>query len=297
MIDKIKSVMPVDRVQQDVSMAEYTTFKVGGNASVFITPQSIDELKSVIELFYELSQPYYVLGKGSNIIVNDEGIKKPVIYIGKALSGIEVFETYITAKGGASLSSIAQKALENSLTGFEFAAGIPGTFGGAVIMNAGAYDGEIKDVVEAVSYIDPSGKERVASNSEMEFSYRNSALMDTGCIITGGTISLKKGDRDAISEKMADLALRRRTKQPLEYPSGGSTFKRPRGYFAGKLIEESGLRGFSIGGAQVSEKHCGFIINKGNATAEDICNLIEYVQDKVYSEKGVILEPEVKYWS
>ena len=164
-------------------------------------------------------------------------------------------------------------------------------------MNAGAYDGEIKDVVEAVSYIDPTGKERVATNSEMEFSYRHSALMDTGCIITGGTISLEKGDKDAIQSKMADLAHRRRTKQPLEYPSAGSTFKRPQGHFAGKLIEDSGLRGFSIGGAQISEKHCGFIINKGNATAEDICNLIEYVQDKVYSEQGVILEPEVKYWS
>ncbi len=297
MIDKIKSVISSDRIQENVSMTEYTTFKVGGNASIFITPQSIDELKSVIELFYELAQPYYVLGKGSNIIVSDAGIKRPIIYIGKALSGIDVFETYITAKGGASLSAIAQKALENSLTGFEFAAGIPGTFGGAVIMNAGAYDGEIKDVVEAISYIDPMGKERVATNSEMEFSYRSSALMDTGCIITGGTISLKKGDKDAIQAKMADLALRRRTKQPLEYPSAGSTFKRPQGFFAGKLIEESGLRGFSIGGAQISEKHCGFIVNKGNATAEDICNLIEYVQDKVYKEKGVILEPEVKYWS
>lgn len=297
MIDKIKSIIPPERIQINVPMAEYTTFKVGGNASVFITPQSVEELKSVIELFYELSQPYYVLGKGSNIIVNDDGIKRPVIYIGKALSGIEVFETYITAKGGASLSSIAQKALENSLTGFEFAAGIPGTFGGAIIMNAGAYDGEIKDVVEAVSYIDPTGKERVASNAEMEFSYRNSVLMDTGCIITGGTISLKKGNKESIQAKMADLALRRRTKQPLEYPSAGSTFKRPQGFFAGKLIEESGLRGFSIGGAQVSEKHCGFIVNNGNATADDICNLIEYVQDKVYNEKGVILEPEVKYWS
>lgn len=297
MIDKIKSIIPPERIQINVPMAEYTTFKVGGNASVFITPQSVEELKSVVELFYELSQPYYVLGKGSNIIVNDDGIKRPVIYIGKALSGIEIFETYITAKGGASLSSIAQKALENSLTGFEFAAGIPGTFGGAIIMNAGAYDGEIKDVVEAVSYIDPTGKERVASNAEMEFSYRNSVLMDTGCIITGGTISLKKGNKESIQAKMADLALRRRTNQPLEYPSAGSTFKRPQGFFAGKLIEESGLRGFSIGGAQVSEKHCGFIVNNGNATADDICNLIEYVQDKVYNEKGVILEPEVKYWS
>ena len=293
MIDKIKSVIPADRIIENVSMAEYTTFKVGGDASVFIIPQSTDELKSVIELFYELSQPYYVLGKGSNIIVNDRGIKRPVIYIGKALSGVEIFESYITAKGGASLSSIAQKALENSLTGFEFAAGIPGTFGGAIIMNAGAYEGEIKDVIEAVSYIDPTGKERVASNSEMEFSYRNSALMDTGCIITGGTISLKKGDRESIQAKMADLALRRRTKQPLEFPSAGSTFKRPEGYFAGKLIMDAGLRGYSIGGAKVSDKHCGFVINAGNATAADVAEVIQEVQEKVKEKFGVTLEKEV----
>ncbi len=296
MIDKLSEVISTDRIQKNVSMAEHTTFKTGGPAKIFITPKSLDELKTVIKFFYELKVPYYVLGKGSNVLVSDNGIERPVIYIGKALSSIDVFENCITARSGASLSAISQKALEHSLTGFEFAAGIPGSLGGAVIMNAGAYDGEMKDVVEAVSYIDPSGKEYVATLEEMEFGYRQSVLMNTACIVTGAVINLKQGDKTQIQEKMADLAQIRRSKQPLEYPSAGSMFKRPKGYFSGKLIECADLRGYRIGGAQVSEKHCGFIINKENATTKDILNLIEYVQNTVYEKHGVILEPEVKYW-
>ena len=297
MTERLCQIISEDRIFKNVDMKEHTTFKTGGTADVFITPNSLEELKNIVKFFYEEKIDYYTLGKGSNILIDDNGIRKPVIHIGKCLSKIDIFENCITARSGASLSSIAQKALENSLTGFEFAAGIPGTLGGAIIMNAGAYDGEMKDVIEAVSYIDIEGNERVLSCEEMEFSYRNSVLMDTNCIVTGATISLKQGDKPLIQAKMNDLAQRRRSKQPLEFPSAGSTFKRPYGHFAGKLIEEAGLRGYSIGGAQVSEKHCGFIINKGNATTNDILSLISHVQTEVYNKTLVLLEPEVKYWN
>lgn len=297
MTERLCQIIPENRILKNVNMSEYTTFKTGGVADIFITPNSLDELKNIVKFFYEEKTDYYILGKGSNILVDDRGLRKPVIHIGKCLSQISVFENCITARSGASLSSIAQKALENSLTGFEFAAGIPGTLGGGIIMNAGAYDGEMKDVIEAVSYIDIEGNEGVLSCDEMEFSYRNSALMDTNCIVTGATVCLKKGDKSLIQSKMNDLAQRRRSKQPLEFPSAGSTFKRPYGHFAGKLIEEANLKGYSIGDAQVSEKHCGFIINKGNATTNDILSLITYVQNEVYNKTSVTLETEVKYWN
>ncbi len=296
MVENLKKIIDENKIKTNVSMSSYTTFKTGGIAEVFISPTTIDDLKNVINFFFENSISYYVFGNGSNLLVSDNGIKKPVIHIDKNFGGIEVFEDCITAKAGEHLSAIARKAAEESLTGFEFAAGIPGTLGGALIMNAGAYGGEMKDVVEAVSFIDVSGKEYVVSGEEMEFGYRKSALMDTGCIITGATLKLKRGDKEQILAKMADLASRRREKQPLEYPSAGSTFKRPQGYFAGALIESSNLKGKSVGGAQVSEKHAGFIINKEKATTKDICDLIELVQKTVYDVHGVVLEPEVKYW-
>ncbi len=296
MLDKLKMIIDESRIKSNVPMASYTTFKTGGCAEIMITPTTVEELKNVVKFFFENGIEYYVLGNGSNLLVSDEGVKKPVIYMDKNFGGIEVFENCITARAGEHLSAIAKRAAEESLTGFEFAAGIPGTLGGALIMNAGAYGGEMQDVVEAVSFIDVSGNEYVVSGEEMEFGYRESALMDTGCIITGATLKLDRGEKDKIFEKMNDLASRRREKQPLEYPSAGSTFKRPQGNFAGALIENSGLKGKSIGGAQVSEKHAGFIINKENATAKDICELIEFVQKTVYKEHGVILEPEVKYW-
>jgi len=297
MFSNLKEVIDEKRIRRNVSMAEYTTFRTGGSASVFITPENLKELKDIIKLFYEAKQEYFILGNGSNLLVSDKGIEKPVIYIGKCFSSVDIFETSITARAGATLSSVAKRAYENSLTGFEFAAGIPGSIGGALIMNAGAYGGEMKDVVEAVSFIDPFGEEHIVSNEEMEFSYRSSALSDSGCIITGCVLSLKKGDKADILNKMNELALKRREKQPLEYPSAGSTFKRPTGYFAGALIESSGLKGMSVGGAQVSEKHAGFIINKNNATTDDICKLIEKVRDVVYEKHGVLLETEIKYWA
>ena len=296
MLKNLKNVIDESRIKINVPMSAYTTFKTGGCADILIAPENLEELKNIVNFFFENKVDYYVLGNGSNLLVSDEGLKKPVIYMDKNFSGIEVFENCITAKAGEHLSAIAKRAAEESLTGFEFAAGIPGTIGGALIMNAGAYDGEMKDVVEAVSFIDPSGKEYVVSGEEMEFGYRKSALMDTGCIITGATLKLEYGNKDKIIEKMNDLASRRREKQPLEYPSAGSTFKRPQGYFAGALIESSNLKGVAVGGAQVSEKHAGFVINKNNATTKDVCDLIELVQKKVYDKHGVLLETEVKYW-
>ena len=297
MIEKLCEVIDQSRIKRNVSMSNLTTFKTGGNADMVIYPHTTEELKNVVKFFYEARLPYYVLGNGSNLLVSDDGIKKSIICIGREFSSVEVFENCITAKAGAFLSSIAKKAYDESLTGFEFAAGIPGTLGGALIMNAGAYGGEMKDVVEAVSFIAPSGEEYVISGEEMEFSYRHSALSDTDCIITGATIKLECGNKEEIAEKMADLAARRREKQPLEFSSAGSTFKRPQGYFAGALIEEAGLKGKTIGGAQVSSKHSGFIINTGNATTKDILELIEYVREKVYEKHSVLLETEVKYWS
>lgn len=296
MIEKLSMVIGSDRIKTNVPMSTMTTFRTGGIARIIVSPNSTEELKNVLKIFYELQIPYYVLGNGSNLLVSDKGIEKPIIYIGRDFSSIDVFENCITARSGAFLSAIAKKAYDESLTGFEFAAGIPGTLGGALIMNAGAYGGEMKDVIEAVSFVDPSGEEYVVSGEEMEFSYRNSALSGTNCIITGATIKLEKGNKEEINEKMSLLAAKRRDKQPLEYASAGSTFKRPVGHFAGSLIESAGLKGASFGDAQVSEKHAGFIINKGNATTQNICDLIEFVKEKVYEKHGVILETEVKYW-
>ena len=296
MIEKLSMVIGSDRIKTNVPMSTMTTFRTGGIARIIVSPNSTEELKNVLKIFYELQIPYYVLGNGSNLLISDKGIEKPIIYIGRDFSSIDVFENCITARSGAFLSAIAKKAYDESLTGFEFAAGIPGTLGGALIMNAGAYGGEMKDVIEAVSFVDPSGEEYVVSGEEMEFSYRNSALSGTNCIITGATIKLEKGNKEEINEKMSLLAAKRRDKQPLEYASAGSTFKRPVGHFAGSLIESAGLKGASFGDAQVSEKHAGFIINKGNATTQNICDLIEFVKEKVYEKHGVILETEVKYW-
>ena len=296
MVQIPENIIPKERIITNKSMAEYTTFGTGGKAELIIEPKTLQELKSVVKYFYESAAPYYVLGNGSNLLVSDGGVSKPVIHMGKEFSAINVFENCITAQAGARLASIAQKALENSLTGMEFAAGIPGTLGGALIMNAGAYGGEMKDITEAVSFVDISGEEHIVSGEEMEFGYRKSALSDTDCIITGATLILQKGNKEDITAKMAELAQKRREKQPLEYRSAGSTFKRPVGNFAGTLIESCGLKGYRSGGAMVSEKHAGFVINYDNANTEDIINVINHVKECVYSEHGIMLETEVKYW-
>lgn len=295
-LKELRKVLAPGQIIENAVMKDYTSFRVGGEAPLIVEPGCAKEICSVVDIFNNYGILYRVLGNGTNVLVMDEGLSCPIIHIGKNMSHISRFENCITAEGGAKLSAVARYAMENSLAGLEFASGIPGNVGGGVIMNAGAYDGEMKDVVEAVSFVGPDGKEYAVGSDEMEFGYRHSALLDSGCIVTAVSFMLRRGNKEEISEKMKELNQRRRDKQPLEYPSAGSTFKRPKGYYAGTLIEEAGLKGCQIGGAAVSDKHAGFVINKENATAADILNVIDHVQRTVYAKNGVLLEPEVRIW-
>ncbi len=280
--------------KQDEPMAKHTTFKVGGKAELFITVKNTDELIDVLTYAKRQEIPFFILGKGSNLLVSDKGVKGAVILLDGEFSQIRMIDdTTIYAGSGASLMRVCKFALDNSLSGLEFAYGIPGSVGGAVFMNAGAYGGEMKDCIASVDFLTKDGERGVLFAKDLNLGYRTSAFKSNGHIITGCNISLKRGDKAEIKAKMEDLLNRRKTKQPIEYPSAGSTFKRPKGAFAGTLIESCGLKGFSVGGAQVSEKHAGFVINKGNATAKDINELIKYVQNKVMEETGYFLEPEV----
>lgn len=276
-------------------MSKYTSFKCGGNASLLIIPDSVGGIKMIIDFCREKGVEPLIIGNGSNLLVTDGGINGVVIKIGSKLSRIELLdETTVYCEAGASMKSLCMFALENSLSGLEFAYGIPGTVGGGVYMNAGAYGGEMKDVLFFVKHIDKNGNFGSLEKDELDLSYRHSAYTDNGYTILSAILKLKKADKAEIKEAM-DLNLRRRKeKQPLEYGSAGSTFKRPEGYFAGALIEQSGLKGYTVGGAQVSEKHAGFVINKNGATATDVITLIRDVQDKVYEKFGVKLETEVK---
>lgn len=274
-------------------LRNHTTFRVGGKADAFLSVNSEEELKKAVQLCKEKCVPYFILGNGSNLLVSDEGFRGLVISIGSKMAQVIVEGTKVTAQAGALLSTVAQTAAKHSLTGMEFASGIPGSIGGAIVMNAGAYDGEMKLIVETVTVLTEEGEICTFTCEEMEFGYRTSRIKKEKGIVLSVTLSLTEGDAAAIQDKMKDFAGRRREKQPLEYPSAGSTFKRPEGMFAGKLIMDAGLRGYSVGGAQVSEKHCGFVINKGGATALDVYTLIGDVQEKVKEEFGVALEPEV----
>ena len=275
-------------------MKQHTSFKVGGPAEVFARPQSAKDVESLLRFCREEGAPFFILGRGSNLLVSDAGIAGVVIDMTEALKSVRVSGNIITAEAGASLKSVARKAEESALAGFEFASGIPGTIGGAAFMNAGAYGGEMKDVFKSAEVLTREGKRKTLDKEAMALSYRSSAVEREGYIILSVTIELQKGDSEAIKALSKELNGRRRDKQPLEYPSAGSTFKRPEGYFAGKLIEEAGLKGYSVGGAQVSEKHCGFVINTGKATAKDIVTLIKDISDRVYADAGVRLEPEVR---
>lgn len=282
-------------VEINAPMSKYTSFKAGGTASLLVTPKDVKSIGEILKACKEENCEYFILGNGSNILVTDEGIDGVVIRLGSDISNITLLDdTTILCEAGASLKSLCMFALEHSLTGLEFAYGIPGTLGGAVYMNAGAYGGEMKDVLYSVNHIDLNGNEGSLSKDKLDLSYRHSAYTENGFSVTSAVIKLQKGNQDEIKSKMNDLLGRRKDKQPIEYPSAGSTFKRPEGYFAGALIEASGLKGKKIGGAQVSEKHAGFIINKDKATATDILNLIKFVQDTVYNDHGVHLETEVK---
>lgn len=276
-------------------MKQHTTFRVGGEAECFITIQQEEELVKLIPYLNQIEQDYFILGNGSNLLVGDKGYRGIVFKFDGPMEEIRVEGTRITAKAGALLSRVASTAKENGLTGLEFAAGIPGSIGGGVVMNAGAYDGEMKQVVEAVRVIDREGQITTLDCDTMEFGYRTSIIKNRPYIVLEVVLQLAEGDPEQIGAKMEELSQLRRSKQPLEYASAGSTFKRPEGYYAGKLIMDAGMRGYRIGGAQVSDKHCGFIINTGKATAADIREVIEEVQERVKERFHVALEPEVVY--
>lgn len=284
-----------DNVKLQEPMSKHTTFRIGGPADFYLCPHSTKEVQQTVQICKEENLPYFILGNGSNLLVSDKGYRGAIIQLWKNFSDISVKDCCITAKAGALLSKVAAEALEEGLTGMEFASGIPGTIGGAVFMNAGAYGGEMKDIIKEVKVLDDQGEVRVLSNEEMKLGYRTSIVKEKGYTVLSAVLQLKKGDVSVIRETMEDLKNRRTSKQPLDMPSAGSTFKRPEGYFAGKLIMDSGLRGFSVGGAQVSEKHCGFVVNKGGATAEDVTALIREVQRRVKEKFGVELETEVRF--
>ena len=284
-----------DSVCTDELMSRHTTFRIGGPASVFVTPKSEKDLVTAIEICRSQGAPYFILGNGSNLLVSDQGYDGVVVHIGSDLRDISVEGTEITAKTGAMLSQVAHAALAHGLTGMEFAAGIPGSLGGACMMNAGAYGGEMSQILVGVRALDDKGQIVELAADQLELGYRHSIMMEKQYVVLGARIHLEKGNPEKIQAQMDDLKEKRIAKQPLEYPSAGSTFKRPEGAFAGKLIMDAGLRGFRIGDAMVSEKHCGFVVNAGKATAEDVCGLISHVQQVVMEKYGKELEPEIRF--
>ena len=294
-IEKFNDLLGEEKVKVDEPMKRHTTFRIGGPADYFLLPSSEEELSGILKICKNEELPYFILGNGSNLLVSDEGYRGVIIQLYRNYGDITVKGNEIHATAGALLSQIAAAAKNASLTGFEFAGGIPGTLGGAVVMNAGAYGGELKDVLKEAVVMDREGNIFTVPVEKLAMGYRTSLVKTAGYLVLEAVISLKKGSQEEIRDTMKDLADRRISKQPLEYPSAGSTFKRPEGYFAGKLIMDAGLRGYQVGGAQVSEKHCGFVINKGNATAADVCRLMADVQAKVQEQFGVTLEPEVKF--
>ena len=291
--EKLKNLLEESEVLFDEPMKSHTTFRIGGCAECFVRIQNIEELTALVEFCRREDIPFFFMGKGSNLLVSDNGIAGVVATFGDGMSDIVVKEDMIIAEGGASLSAVASHALQKGLTGFEFAAGIPGSVGGAVRMNAGAYGGDMSQVVGWVRVLTPDGNIKTILGAHLEFGYRTSILKDVPYIVLSCGIQLMPGDEKQIRITMLELGSRRREKQPLEYPSAGSTFKRPEGNFAGKLIEEAGCKGLSVGGAKVSEKHCGFVINENDATAKDVSELIEEVRKRVYDNSGILLEPEI----
>ena len=283
-----------EQIKIDEPMKNHTSFRIGGTADYFVTPYNSKQVKNVIDICRSYKTPYYIIGNGSNILVRDKGFRGVIIHLGKLMSEYSVKENCIIAQSGILLSKLAAVALKNELSGLEFAAGIPGTLGGAVCMNAGAYGGEMKQVLVNAQVIDAEGNFQVLDAAKLDLSYRKSIISEKNLIVTKAEILLNKGEYEKIKSYMQELNRQRKEKQPLEFASAGSTFKRPEGNFAGKLIMEAGLRGYTIGGAEVSQKHCGFLINTGGATAAQMLELIEYVQKKVNEKFGVLLEPEIK---
>lgn len=292
-LSSLKEAIPGINAVCNEAMSNHTSFKIGGPADIFISPENEQQVIGSLSFLKENNLPFTVIGNGSNLLVSDNGIRGCVLCLGKNFSHLSCIDDTIYALSGTLLSRIASLACENSLTGFEFASGIPGSLGGAIVMNAGAYGGEMKDVVVTTKYIDINGNIKKCTRTEHEFLYRKSRFVN-GEIILSSSLKLKKGNKEEIKSTMTELAAKRKEKQPIELPSAGSTFKRPEGYFAAKLIDDAGLRGFRIGDAMVSQKHCGFVVNMGSATFDDVTNLISHIQSVVYEKFGVNLEPEVK---
>lgn len=289
---ELRNIISSKNIFIDAPMKNYTSFKVGGPVDILVTPDTYEQVRDIIMLCKKSNIIFYIIGNGSNLLVRDGGIRGVVIKLTN-LDKIRVEGEKLIVQSGAPFSATSREALKNSLTGLEFACGIPGSIGGAVTMNAGAYNGEVSQVIESAIVVDNEGKIRQLSKDELELGYRMSSILKYGYTVLEVTFSLKKGDYDNINSRIQELTRRRIEKQPLEYPSAGSTFKRPEGYFAPKLIEDTGLKGLSVGGAEVSQKHSGFIINKGNATASDIIELIKLVQLKVMEKFNVELNTEV----
>ena len=292
-LTELQNVMGGSGIFMEEPMKKHTTFRVGGPADVLVQPDET-ALAAILALCRQYHVSYSFIGNGSNLLVGDKGIRGVVIEMTDPMGNIEVDGTKITAQAGAMLSKIANTAASNGLGGMEFAAGIPGSVGGAVVMNAGAYGGEMKDIIEKVYVLDENGAQLELDRDALDLGYRHSCIPEKKYIVTKVVLELVPRNEAEIRSEMKELNEKRAEKQPLQYPSAGSTFKRPEGYFAGKLIMDAGLRGYQVGGVQVSEKHCGFVINKGDATAADICQLMRDVSDKVQAQFGVVLEPEVK---
>lgn len=292
--ERLKEFTAGENIRTDVDMKDHTTFRTGGSADVFVTPQSITEAAEIVRFLLAEKIPYTVIGNGSNILVSDKGYRGCIVNMGRGTDYIKIEGDAVTAGAGAILSKVAYAAYENGLTGLEFASGIPGSLGGAVVMNAGAYGGEMKDVVKTVTMFDTKTSEIITMKGEqMGFGYRKSIAKEQGSVVLEAVLKLSSGNMTDIKSRMDELAALRRQKQPLEFPSAGSTFKRPEGYFAGKLIEDAGLKGYCVGGAKVSEKHCGFVINSGNATSDDIIALMKHIRKTVSERFDVMLESEV----
>jgi len=292
-IDELKSVLDESQILMNEPMSQHTSFRVGGPADLFLKPEA-DQIGKVIQMCHQFGMPYLILGNGSNLLIVDEGIRGVVIEIGNHLSQLSLNKNQITVGAGTLLSSCANYAAANGLGGMEFAAGIPGSIGGAVTMNAGAYGGEMKDILKKVTIVNQQGNLQVINGKDLDMGYRNSNIQKYKYVVLEAVLELTPNEEASVRQRMKELSLKRSSKQPLEYPSAGSTFKRPEGFFAGKLIMDAGLSGYRVGGAMVSEKHCGFVINYDHASAQDICKLIQEVIDLVYAKYQVWLEPEVK---
>lgn len=293
-VTRLINITGKDNVRINEPMKNHTTFKIGGPAQYYVTPESVTQIQEVVSLCKDKNISLHVIGNGSNILVGDDGVDGVVLALFNTFSDYEIKDNVITAQAGMSLIKLAVIALREGLTGLEFASGIPGSVGGAVYMNAGAYDGQMKDVVTSVTVLDEAGNIRILGRDELDMGYRTSAVAKHNMIVLQVIIELKAGNKEQIKDRMNQLSELRKQKQPLEYPSAGSTFKRPEGYFAGKLIADAGLKGYSIGGAAVSEKHAGFVVNMGGATAKDVVELTDYIKKRIIEQFGVTLELEIK---